>query len=164
MNLIQNAVRSLVNKSARSNDAHQSIGKTARLNNNMRLMSLLTSLCVLLSISIAPMAQAQGQIMKCKDIDGTIVYSDVACDNGELMGEKSNDESDSTPPVMTHSKNTMPASKSVAPLRETDWARRPLTANKKSLDQLTIRDARSTLTASDQAIESLRQQTLASNR
>lgn len=182
MNVMQNAVcnltRSPISKPMRNVDAQQFVKKTAGCRPNTLLTPLLLSLSVLLSLPIAPLAQAQTQtqtqIMKCRDLDGSIIYSDVACGNAEPMRDRSVDESDAISPTATGSKNTIPANKiltntmpkntNLVPLRQTEWANRSLPATKKSLDQLTIRDARFTLTASDQATASLRQQTLASNR
>ena len=133
--------------------------------NSLRLTSKLLSLCVLISISIVPMAPAQAQILKCVELDGSIIYSDVACNHATSpMSDRLADVSNPVASANSNSRNSISTYTKVEPLRETEWAHRPVPANKKSLDQLTIREARSTLSASDQAIAFLRQQTLASNR
>lgn len=122
-----------------------------------------------LSIAIVPSAHAD--ISKCKDADGTIIYSDVSCGNAvqidviaETPSQSLSDSTSSAQKTSSRNKQYVILSADYGQVRESSWAHRDLPASKKSLDQLTIRDARATLTASDGAIAFLRRQAIASNR
>ena len=130
---------------------------------------LATFAATVLSFAIVPLAHAD--ISKCKDADGIIVYSDVSCGNAqqidviaETPSQSLSASTSSVQKTSSRNKQYVILSADNGPVRESSWAHRDVPASKKSLDQLTIRDARETLNASDSAIAFLRRQAIASNR
>ena len=120
-----------------------------------------------LSISIAPLAYAD--ISKCKDIDGRIVYSDVSCGDAVLIEHIADVPTESDAAGVGRMSSTRVRSIDIASsdrgqIRESGWAHHDVTPAKKSLDKLTIHDARQALVASDSAMAFLRKQAIASNR
>lgn len=113
----------------------------------------------LLSLSLAQLGHAQ--ITKCVDANGTIVYSDTSCGDATAIGVVNTDAavSVSSAPI----KKDVVLTNDRGQIRETPWTYRSQFASKKTLDKLTIRDARAALTESDRAIAALRHQTIAAN-
>lgn len=133
------------------------------------------TLCIIVAAIAASFASlAYAEIAKCREHDGSIIYSDMPCANATLVGVIAEHRTRRSAPVvhstkaMTNVMTDVITNAAHLPdrnrVRESAWTHRDIPTAKKSIDALTIRDARKALDASDRAIASLRQQTLALNR
>lgn len=126
--------------------------------------------CTIIAVITSSFAQlAHADITKCRELDGSIIYSNTSCGSAivlRVIAEDTGHPSIPSAPVVRSvhiSTNSAPAT-ARNQVHESIWAHRDIAVAKKSVDTFTIKSAREALAFGDRAIASLHQQTVALNR